>query len=309
MARSSSLTSGVHVPNYGPQWRTIDLAESARLVEQLGFDSLWLSDHIVLIEGARSRYPFSADGEFFLSADADWLDWVTTAAYLAALTSTIDIGVGVSVLPLRHPLLLAKQMATLDQLSGGRVRLGVGAGWLAEEFDALGIEFSARGKAMDGGLRLLRQAWTGAPSPGDYGPYRVPVGVRCHPLPSRPALPIYVGGESPAAFRRVAQYADGWYGSAPGGRIDPVRLQGAVAAIQAQCERYQRDPDQIDIALRVAAPARELGSDEFHQLLVTYVRHGVTRLSFDVGWRSPDEMAGRLEALAKTFEAVVEATA
>src|SRR5690606_14002028 len=115
---------------------------------------------------------------------------------IAGVTERIGIGVGVCVLPLRQPMLLAKQVATLDQLSGGRVLLGLGAGWMAEEFDALGVDFDARGQAMDGGLKLLRACWTGQPEPGTYGPWTVPAGVHCRPRPVRGTVPLFLGGDS-----------------------------------------------------------------------------------------------------------------
>lgn len=301
------VASGVHLPHYGRQWRDLDLAGSARLLEELGFGSVWLSDHVVLAEDPVSRYPFSVDGVFSQPPDQDWLDWATTAAFLAARTTTLEIGVGVAILPLRHPLLLAKQVATLDQLSDGRIRLGVGAGWLAEEFDALGVDFAARGQAMDGGLRLLREAWTGQPAPGRYGPYTVPPGIHCRPTPQRPRVPVYLGGGTAPAFRRVAQYGDGWYGSAAGGRMEPAVLASAVAAIRTECARIPRDPDEIDIALRYAVAQRELGTEALRSALVDLVRAGATRFSFDVGWRAPDEMGARLEALARTFDEVLDA--
>jgi len=100
---TGQLRSGVHLPHYGPTWRRLNLPTAARLVEETGFDSVWLSDHVVLSQDPASRYPFSRDGAFFLPADADWLEWTTLAGYLAACTSTLEIGVGVCVLPLRHP--------------------------------------------------------------------------------------------------------------------------------------------------------------------------------------------------------------
>lgn len=302
------LHSGVHLPNFGPNWQEIDLAGSARLVEEIGFDSIWLSDHIVLVDGAASTYPFSADGQFFLPADADWLEWTATAGFLAAHTRSIDIGVGVCVLPLRHPFLLAKQVATLDQLSHGRILLGVGAGWLAEEFEALGQDFASRGKAVEGSLQLLRQAWTGQPAAGEYGPYRVRAGVGTRPTPSRTPLPVYLGGESKAALRRTVQYGNGWYGTAVDGRMPIDHLRSIVRQIQALCEHHERDPAEIDIALRVAAPGREVGTKQFHDLLVGYVDAGVTRLTFDVGWRAPTTMEPRLTTLSKALDDVREAT-
>jgi probable F420-dependent oxidoreductase len=301
---TGELHSGVHLPNYAPWWREPGIQTMARLVEEAGFDSVWLSDHVVLADDVRSRYPFSTDGAFFTDPGTEWLEWLTTAAFLAGVTERVDIGVGVCVLPLRQPMLLAKQVATLDQLSGGRALLGVGAGWLAEEFEALGVDFAARGQAMDGGLRLLRAAWTGEPEPGEYGPWTLPPGVHCQPRPLRGSVPLFVGGDSAAALRRVAAYGTGWYGSAPGGHLAPERVARVRGRIAEQCQRYDRDPAEIEIALRVAVSRHELAGPGLVERLAGYVDAGVTRLSFDIGWRGAETLPDRLAALAGAVEQI-----
>lgn len=304
MAETRELRSGVHLPNYGPWWREPGIETMARWVEEAGFDSVWLSDHVVLMDDIRSRYPFSSNGKFFLDSGTEWLEWLTTAAFVAGVTERVGIGVGVCVLPLRQPILLAKQVATLDQLSGGRALLGLGAGWMAEEFEALGADFAARGRAMDGGLRLLRAAWTGELEPGEYGPWTLPPGVHCRPRPVRGSVPLFVGGDSPAALRRVAVYGTGWYGTGPGGDIAPERITEVRARIAEQCERYDRDPAEIQIALRVAVSGRELAGDGLVDRLAAYVDAGVSRLSFDIGWRERDTLPDRLATLARAVESV-----
>lgn len=304
MAGTREVQSGVHLPNYAPWSREPGLQTMARLVEEAGFDSVWLSDHVVLVDDVRSRYPFSVDGDFLVDPDTEWLEWLTTAAFLAGVTERVDIGVGVCVLPLRQPMLLAKQVATLDQLSGGRALLGVGAGWMAEEFEALGVDFAARGRAMEGGLRLLRAAWTGEPEPGEYGPWTLPPGVHCRPRPVRGSVPIFVGGDSPAALRRVAAYGTGWYGSFPGGDPAPGRIAEVRARIAEQCGRYDRDPSEVEIAVRVAVSGKELAGAGLVERLAAYVDAGVSRLSFDIGWRERDTLPDRLAALARAVDDV-----
>lgn len=275
-------------------------------MESLGFDSIWLSDHIVLVEDAASPYPFSEDGRFILPADEDWLEWTVTAAYLAANTSSVEVGVGVCVLPLRHPLLLAKQVATLDQLSGGRIILGVGAGWLAEEFEALGQDFAQRGRAMDAGMALLRESFRDEVAPGTRGPYTIPEGVHVRPTPVRRQVPLLVGGDSAAARRRVVEHGDGWYGTAVGGIMAPEDLREVIADLERRCSRVGRDFADLELALRVAAPRRVVSTREFRQCLVEYVRAGVTRLSFDIGWGAPEQLEARLSDLR---DAIGEAVA
>lgn len=284
------IATGVHLPHYGAHWRTPDLATRARLIEQAGLDSVWLSDHVVLIDNPRSRYPFSDSGDFLLPADADWLEWTVTAGYLAASTERIDIGVGVTVLPLRHPLLLAKQVATLDQLSGGRILLGVGAGWLTEEMTALGADPTTRGPAADAALELLRAAWTDQLGEGTYGPFSIPAGVHCRPKPTR-EIPVYIGGTSRAALRRTVQYGQGWYGTSGTGDVPSEQIR----AVRTLCAEAGRE---VEIAVRISAPARQLGTEEFTARLRNYIAEGVGRFSFDIGWKPDNDiMAERLSAI------------
>ena len=156
---------GAKVPNFGPLVAERGFAALAGELEAVGFDSLWLSDHVVIPTDPASRYPFSADGKASSRPGTPWFDALVSLAQLAAATTQVEIGIGVLVLPLREPVTLAKQLASIDVLAGGRVTLGVGAGWLAEEFAALGVPFSSRGARMDEAIDVLRAVWTGSPEP------------------------------------------------------------------------------------------------------------------------------------------------
>lgn len=298
------IYTGVHLPNYGVAASDPGMAPMAQVAERAGMDSIWLSDHVVLFEQPKSQYPFSPDGSFFLPPGGDWLEWTVTAGYLAAVTERVEIGVGVGVLPLRHPLLLAKQVATLDLLSNHRILLGVGTGWLLEEFDALGVERAARGMRTDSALDLLRAAWTGRPPAGEYGPYSMPDGVICCPVPGRDPLPIYVGGVSAAALRRVARHGQGWYGTGVGGYPDPIEVSNTRERIAFECAAIGRDPGEIEIALRVSVRGAEIGTAGLIDRINSYVKAGVHRLSFDVAWHQDLElMEDRLAALVSTVSA------
>jgi probable F420-dependent oxidoreductase len=286
----------VQLPNYGTG--ASEIGAMAAVAESAGFDSVWLSDHVVLVADAASRYPFSSDGKFFLAPSEDWFEWAVTAGYLACATHEVEIGVGVAVLPLRHPLLLAKQVATLDRLSGGRIVLGVGAGWLTEEMRALGVEPAGRGVAMDEGLRLLRAAWAGNPASGRYGRYELPEGVWCRPVPVRDPLPVFVGGGSRAVARRVARWAQGWFGSGLGGAPTVDDVVAMRQMIAQECVAIGRDPAEVETALRVSVRAREIGSGRLAEQVRAYAEAGVTRISFDLSWaRDPRTMEGRLVEL------------
>lgn len=297
------VSSGIHLP---PNERGgLGFAEMAALVEEAGFGALWLADHTVLIENPVSRYPFSADGAFLQPADEDWYDWVVTLSYLAAVTDRVRLGVCVAILPLRHPLVLAKQLATLDRLSRGRVTLGAGVGWLAEEYEALGIPFHRRGVLTDAGLELLRAGWTGAPAAGSYGPYEIPKGVRLQPVPTQRSIPILIGGHGPKTFDRVVAHADGWAGSTPGGRPEPEFIRGVVADLRTRCHAVGREPRELTVQVRVSAPGREVGTPAFTEYLRSLRAAGVTALSFDMAWRDPDRVRTTLRTLASVTEEVM----
>ncbi|MEU8251207.1 LLM class F420-dependent oxidoreductase [Nonomuraea sp. NPDC048916] len=291
---------GIHLPPNELDTDGLGLRDLATLAERHGFESLWVSDHTVLVENPRSRYPFSESGEFYLPPDTDWYDWVVTLSFVAAATTAIRLGVGVAVLPHRHPVLLAKQLATLDRLSGGRVSLGAGAGWLAEEFDALGVPFAGRGRRVDAAIELMRATWTGAPPPGEHGPFSVPPGVRTRPVPVQGHVPILIGGESPAALRRAVVQGDGWFGTIAGGRMTPEHLKDVVGTLHANAERAGREPRDVDVTLRVAARSGDVFTSAFEDYLRRLAEAGATRLTFDLSWRSAtraDEILHRLRAL------------
>ena len=286
---------GIHLPTNesGP----LSYREMAVLAEEAAFDTLWLSDHTVLVRDAVSRYPFSDDGRLFQAPDVDWYDWLVTLAFLAATTTRIRLGVSVTILPLRHPLALAKQVATLDRLSGGRVVLGVGTGWLAEEFAALDVPFAGRGERTDGAIDLLRAAWTGSPTAGEYGPFQLPPGVEVHPTPTQDRLPILVGGAGERVVRRVVARGDGWLGTSAGGRMTPAALRSMVGQLARECERIGRDPSDLDIAVRLAAPARKVCTGEYRDWLAELVDAGATSMSFDVAWHDTARVRETLSAL------------
>lgn len=285
MIRSTPApTVGVHLPPQPPAGLRFD--EMARLVEGSGFDSLWLSDHCVLVEGATSRYPFSEDGRFFQSPDSDWFDWVVTLAFLAAHTSRVRLGVSVAIVPLRQPLVLAKQIATLDQLADGRITLGAGTGWLAEEFAALQIPFRDRGSRLDDALGLIRAAWTGTPPGGDYGLYTLPAGVRCHPTPKQSRVPVLIGGAGSRALARIVRIGDGWAIAVAGGRPDPAWLEKSVAELHHIAHAAGRDPQELTVDVRISARSSDLDRPEFMHYLRHLIKAGATSLSFDVNWHS-----------------------
>ena len=202
---------GVQIPNNSAKPREIGLTKMGRLAEDAGADSIWVNDHLLMVEGGRSPYPFTPDGAIPWPMDMPWYECLTAASFLAATTSKCRIGTSVLILPQRNVLELAKTTATLDALSGGRFVLGIGAGWFAEEIEALGYRFRTRGRRTDEMIEVLRRCWTGRPKPFEGEEIVVPEGLIFEPRPSQPSgPPILVGGMSRAALRRAALCGDGW---------------------------------------------------------------------------------------------------
>jgi probable F420-dependent oxidoreductase len=205
---------GFFAPHVGPRSSRSGIARACDVADELGADALWAVDHIAFPYGFRAVYPY-ATHEFGQSPDEplEWWDCLSVLAYLAARTERVEIGTGVLILPYRHPVATAKAVATIDVLSGGRVRFGVGVGWLEDEFEALQLEpFADRGAVVDEQLQVIKAVWTEdrASFAGHY--YRFPE-ISVTPKPERrPHPPILVGGNSVPALRRTVRFGDGWHG-------------------------------------------------------------------------------------------------
>ncbi|WP_182524321.1 TIGR03619 family F420-dependent LLM class oxidoreductase [Nocardioides dongkuii] len=188
-----------------------DYLPVAQLADSLGFETLWLSDHVVTPADYAKLYPYSGDGDPGYRQDTPLADVAVTLAHLAAGTTRIKLGVGVMVLPLRNVFHVARSWATLQELSGGRAVLGVGAGWMREEFDVLGLDFAVRGELLDEQLEVLDLLWSGRPA-SYAGRHHRFAEVYPSGSPSSP-IPVVVGGHGPAALRRAAR-SSGWLGPA-----------------------------------------------------------------------------------------------
>jgi probable F420-dependent oxidoreductase len=283
-----TLLLGAKVPNSGPLPASLGISGMAATLERAGFDSLWASDHLVMPAEIRSRYPFAADGRATWSTEVPWFDAVVALATMAAATTRAELNVAVLVLPLRHPVELAKQVASIDVLAGGRVGLGVGAGWLAEEFEALNVPFATRGGRTDEWIALLRACWTGRPGRFDGVHYTLPDGVLCYPTPLR-EVPILVGGTSGAALRRAGRIGQGWVAHQPADRLDPDELAAGMAVMRASAHQAGRDPAALRVVLRL------VGAAERHQTLAralpALARAGVTEVVVDTPWDDPADAA------------------
>ncbi len=219
--------------------RAIELAQAG---EEAGFESLWTVEHTVIPGGYESVYPYAASGRIAEGNDAvmlpDPIIWMT---YVAAVTHRIKLATGVIILPQHNPVVKAKQVATLDYMSGGRVLLGIGVGWLEEEFNALGVPFARRGKRADDYVHAMRELWrSDAPSyDGEFVAFKE---AYCRPQPVNKDVPIIVGGHSKAAARRAGRLGDGFFPA----RGVPTEL---FELARQTARESGRDPDALEITI------------------------------------------------------------
>jgi probable F420-dependent oxidoreductase len=234
---------GLMFVNVGPFGLGEPLAHLARTAEAAGIESLWTVEHVVIPVGYASRYPYDPSGRIPLPENAPIPDPILPLAFAAAVTKTIRLATGILILPQRHPLYVAKEMATLDTLSGGRAILGIGVGWLAEEFAALGIPFAERAGRTAEAVRAIRSLWGPEPAPFEGKYYRW-APLESHPKPvQKPGVPIVVGGHTEAAARRAARYGDGFFP----GIGDPGKLKALFGVLREECARVGRKPETIEL--------------------------------------------------------------
>jgi len=216
------------------------IADAARLVETLGFHSLWVPEHVLFFPEYASRYPYSDDGRIPGNPEGV-LDPFSALTFVAAHTTTIRLGTGICLVPQRQPVYSAKMVADLDYLSGGRVDFGVGIGWLAEEFAALQMDFSTRAKRTAEYINAMKALWS--PGVTHFSGETVEL-VDCHfnPKPvQQPHPPIFFGGESDAALRRVATLGDGWYGF----DLDPAGVATHLERLDAVLDEHSRSREDV----------------------------------------------------------------
>jgi probable F420-dependent oxidoreductase len=275
------------------------VARMARAIEQIGYDHIDVFDHVVM------GYPIAGRPPGPYTPTMPILEALMTLSYMAAVTTRVTLGTEVLVLPQRHPTLVAKQVSTLDTLSGGRVRLGVGVGWQESEYAALGADFRTRGARMDEAIALLRSWWSDA---------QVDVAGRHYPItamamepkpPQGRRLPIWIGGMSEPAFRRVGRLGDGWLAS----RVtDAASARTAFDAIRRHAEAAGRDPATIGLQSMVAPPPRDAEGKRFyaeHDRVVTRVAE-LQAMGF--GWAAVNATA-IFQAGARSVDAMIDALA
>ncbi len=227
----------------------IDVAQAA---EDLGFDSVWTNDHIVVPTQIESRYPYNDLGEFPAPSTIQCFEPLAVMCALAEATQSVEIGCSVLVIPYRHPAVVAKMLAAADQISGGRIVLGAGVGWMREEFEALGlpeVNYRRRGAVTNEYLRAMREIWNN-PGPCSFHGQFVEfenVGAYPKPVPREDGgtIPIVIGGNGINAWRRASRYGDGFHAAFQSVENMAVEVEG----VRRACERDRRDPEELEIQL------------------------------------------------------------
>ena len=215
----------------------------ATIAEQAGFESLWTVEHVVVPSGYESKYPYASSGKMAGGAEEfDLPDPLIWLAYVAAVTERIKLATGILILPQRNPLVTAKEVATLDALSGGRMILGVGVGWLQEEFDAIGVPFTDRGRRHDDYVEAMRALWT-QDKASVHNTYASFDNCISRPRPAQGTVPIVIGGHTTRAAQRAARIGDGFF---PGSG-DLAQLETVFAAMHAECAVLDRDPSTVEL--------------------------------------------------------------
>lgn len=256
-ADARRLQVGLHLPNAGPLADGALIRDAAQLAEEVGLDSAWLFDHLLTPVDLDSAYPYTPDGSYLFAPDQPFYDALSTIGYLAGATSRIKLGTAVTVPALRHALPLSRQLATLDDLCGGRLVLGAGVGWMREEFAAVGVPAATRADRFEELIDALRTAWASDVSSFDGSYFSWPsAGMLPRPHGGR-SIPVLIGGHSEPAIDRAARIGDGWAITLPGrAHPDLDALGAAIARFRRAATDAGRDPHQAHLHLFASVALR-----------------------------------------------------
>ncbi|MGE0621336.1 MAG: LLM class F420-dependent oxidoreductase [Pseudomonadales bacterium] len=261
-----------------------------RRAEAAGIDSIWMGEHVVLFDKMEFPYPGSKDGRIPVPEGGGMLDTVATFGLLAGATEKLRLGTGITLVPQRNPVYTAKEFATLDWLSGGRIDFGVGVGWCKEEVLACGYGWEDRGERCDEFLQTMINLWT-QPLASFEGKHVQLAPCRLDPKPVQsPHIPILVGGHGARSLRRAAEFGSGWYGFA----LNPATTAKVLAQLDEALDRQGRSRDGFEI---VVTPLSTTAED-----LDAYRELGVDRLVCQLGSQKPERVAHRLEELSRLAE-------
>jgi len=237
---------GVFLPISGRATGPDTLLTAAQSAEVQGFDAIWSADRVVTPWQIRTTYPYSENHQFIVPPDRPFLDSLTCLAFLAGATTSITLGISVLVLPYRHPLYWARVATSIERLANGRLTMGIGVGWMEEEFAALGVPFQDRGKMTDEQLEIIQRLWT-QERVSFSGRFYQFDDLAFFPKPlQQPRIPIWVGGEGAVAQRRAAKYGDAWFPYFV--EITPTQLKSGYDAVRRDAVELGRDPEQVLLA-------------------------------------------------------------
>lgn len=280
MNASIAVTAGIHLPQAGPAASGEAMRQAAVLAEELGYSDVWVSDHVAV--PTEADYPPSA----YVFEPLVALTWV------AAYTKRVGLGTTVLVLPMRNPLIVAKMVASLDHLSGGRVILGIAAGWLEAEFNALGVPFAERGQRTDEAINIMRRVWTDDHITADYPVHNAHfVSMRTKPQPQR-HLPLWIGGHADVALRRAIAVGDGWHGAF----LSPEQTARRVKKLRAE-----RPESSFPISMRTRWDALDDDNDLILAEIDHYREVGVTHFVPEPRQRTIDGYLRAMEMQADLF--------
>lgn len=221
-----------------------EMSGLAKLAEASGFESVWTFEHVIVPEDYQSKYPYHPSGKMGAAPETNFVDPLIALTAIAATTSTIRLGTGVNILSQVNPLYIAKQAASLDLVSNGRFMLGVGIGWLKEEFEALGVPFERRGARFDDYVVAIKKLWSGEEfeHKSDFINWS---GFKSYPVPvQQPHLPLIMGGAAGKIYQRIARHGDGWFAPI----ADPEQLSAALDELRAACDAEDRDFNELEIS-------------------------------------------------------------
>jgi probable F420-dependent oxidoreductase len=305
---------------FGPMASPEAVRALAQQAEAVGFDSVWVPDHIVAPRRVTSFYPYAADGTSPFDPDLPFYDPLAVLTFLASCTERVRLGTHVLIVPYRHPVVTAKILATLDVLSGGRLIVGAGVGWMAEEFRALGAPpFEARGAVTDEYLRLFKALWT-EEAPHVMGQYVQVSDIGFQPKPvQQPHPPIWIGGHTGPALRRAAALGDGWMpiGLRPPPHLEPAEMETKIARLR----RYLREAGRAEAAVTISftgplvfsatpEPPRPVLSghpEEIAADLRQYQALGVRNVNLNVPGGSIGEQLEAMERFAREVRPLITA--
>ena len=262
--------------------------ELCRRVEAVGFDSVWCGEHVIWPSRIESSYPYTPDGVMPGEFDTPVPDPLIWLAYVAAAAPTLKLGTCVLVLPQRNPVILAKELATLDRLSGGRVELGIGVGWMKEEFNALGVDWARRGARTDEYIEAMQALWAG-PEAEFHGQFANFSAVTCSPRPVGGAIRNDTGGDSPIAIKRAARVADGYFP----GSVDPDKLRTLIADLGDAAEKAGRSLEDIEINALLPT-----GHPDPVSVIEKFEEIGISRVMVPAFWFAGPDGLDRLEEFA-----------